>query len=82
MNIQHAVEVASLLRHNIVQGVRDTDKEDDRWRTFNHKHKGKRSVANENGIVGLRIHDGIERGDNDSVKIGGKDVKVDKPCSS
>lgn len=30
----------------------------------------------------LRIHDEIERGDNDTVRIGKKNVKVDKPCSS
>lgn len=30
----------------------------------------------------LRIHEDIERGDNDSIKIGGKSVKVDKACSS
>ncbi|KAI5301321.1 Mitochondrial zinc maintenance protein 1, mitochondrial [Ascosphaera pollenicola] len=29
----------------------------------------------------LRIHDEIERGDNDTVKIGGQSVKVDKCCS-
>lgn len=29
----------------------------------------------------LRIHDEIERGDNDSVKIGGKNVKIEKACS-
>jgi hypothetical protein len=38
---------------------------------------GKRLIAAE-----LRIHDEIERGDNDSIKVGGKNVKVDKPCSS
>lgn len=32
-------------------------------------------------IAGLNIHDEIERGDNDSIKLGGKNVKVDKPCS-
>ncbi|KAL1980783.1 hypothetical protein VTN96DRAFT_3553 [Rasamsonia emersonii] len=62
MQIQHAVEAAHILRHNIVQGVRDADSEDGKWT--------------------LRIHDEIERGDNDSVRIGGKNVKVDKPCSS
>ena len=30
----------------------------------------------------LNIHEEIERGDNDSIKIAGKNVKVDKPCSS
>ena len=31
--------------------------------------------------IELRIHDEIERGDNDSVKIGGKSVKIEKACS-
>ncbi|KAL2866921.1 LYR motif-containing protein [Aspergillus lucknowensis] len=62
MQINHALEVASILRHNIVQGSRSAEDEDAKWE--------------------LRIHDEIERGDNDSVKIGGKSVKVDKPCSS
>jgi hypothetical protein len=35
MKIHHAEEVASLLRHNIVQGVQ----EDDRWRTFSTTKK-------------------------------------------
>ncbi|PCG94910.1 Complex 1 LYR protein [Penicillium occitanis (nom. inval.)] len=61
MQIQHALETASILRHNIVQGARDAEKEDGKWE--------------------LRIHDEIERGDNDSVKIGGKNVKVEKACS-
>ncbi|KAH8689913.1 mitochondrial zinc maintenance protein 1, mitochondrial [Talaromyces proteolyticus] len=62
MQIQHAVEAASILRHNIVQGARDAEDQNGKWE--------------------LRIHDEIERGDNDSVKIDGKNVKVDKPCSS
>ena len=32
MQIKHAVEVADLLRHNIVQGSRDAAKEDAQWR--------------------------------------------------
>ena len=35
-----------------------------------------------NGGIELRIHDDIERGDNDTIKVGGNKVKVDKPCSS
>ncbi|OJJ50637.1 hypothetical protein ASPZODRAFT_55261 [Penicilliopsis zonata CBS 506.65] len=62
MHINHAIEVATILRHNIVQGVKDGQKEDSKWE--------------------LRIHDDIERGDNDSVKIGGKSVKIDKACGS
>ena len=33
-------------------------------------------------VAELRIHEEIERGDNDSIKVGGKSVKVDKPCSA
>ncbi|BCR90696.1 LYR motif-containing protein [Aspergillus chevalieri] len=62
MQIKHAVEVADLLRHNLVQGSREEGNEDAKWE--------------------LRIHDEIERGDNDSIKVGGKSVKVDKPCSA
>ncbi|KAL5365040.1 mitochondrial zinc maintenance protein 1, mitochondrial [Aspergillus floccosus] len=62
MQINHAIEVANILRHNIVQGVRESEDEAARWE--------------------LRIHDEIERGDNDSIKVGGKTVKVDKPCSA
>ncbi|PWY75498.1 mitochondrial zinc maintenance protein 1, mitochondrial [Aspergillus heteromorphus CBS 117.55] len=62
MQIKHAVEVADILKHNIVQGVREKGDEDAKWE--------------------LRIHDDIERGDNDSIRVNGKQVKVDKPCSS
>ncbi|KAJ0422652.1 mitochondrial zinc maintenance protein 1, mitochondrial [Aspergillus carlsbadensis] len=62
MQINHAIEVASILRHNIVQGARSAEDENAKWE--------------------LRIHDEIERGDNDSIKVAGKSVKVDKPCSS
>lgn len=31
MKINHAVEVANILRHNIVQGVREADNEEARW---------------------------------------------------
>ena len=34
MHIQHAIETANILRHNIVQGVRDAEKEDAQWRRF------------------------------------------------
>lgn len=33
-------------------------------------------------VAELRIHDEIERGDNDTVKVEGKNIKVDEPCSS
>ncbi|KAI9040174.1 LYR motif-containing protein [Aspergillus affinis] len=62
MQINHAVEVANILKHNIVQGSRVAGDDNARWE--------------------LNIHDNIERGDNDSIKIGGKSVKIDKPCSA
>lgn len=33
-------------------------------------------------LLELNIHDDIERGDNDSIKVGDKDVKIHKACSS
>ncbi|KAF7715455.1 Mitochondrial zinc maintenance protein [Penicillium ucsense] len=62
MHINHALEVANILRHNIVQGAREGNDESAKWQ--------------------LRIHDEIERGDNDSIKVGNKDVKIHKACSS
>ncbi|PLN79384.1 mitochondrial zinc maintenance protein 1, mitochondrial [Aspergillus taichungensis] len=62
MQINHALEVADILKHNLVQGVREDGNEEAKWQ--------------------LRIHEDIERGDNDSIKVAGKNVKVDKPCSS
>ncbi|KAJ5151686.1 Mitochondrial zinc maintenance protein 1 [Penicillium capsulatum] len=62
MKINHAVEVANLLRHNLVQGAREQDNESAKWE--------------------LRIHDEIERGDNDTIKVGDKNVKIHKACSS
>ncbi|KAK4117802.1 hypothetical protein N656DRAFT_794233 [Canariomyces notabilis] len=58
--IQHAEEVASFLKTNLVQGRREGD-----------KYK-------------LRIHQYTERGDNDSIKLGNKNITVDggvKCCS-
>jgi complex III assembly factor LYRM7 len=31
MQIQHALETADILRHNIVQGARDAHREDAKW---------------------------------------------------
>ncbi|KAJ5116743.1 Mitochondrial zinc maintenance protein 1 [Penicillium angulare] len=62
MQINHAIEVANLLRHNLVQGAREQDNEAAKWE--------------------LRIHDEIERGDNDSIKVGNEKVKIHKACSS
>ena len=34
MRINHAIEVANLLKHNLVQGVRESEKEDANWGMF------------------------------------------------
>lgn len=57
--IQHAEEVAQILRKNIVQGV---------------NVEGSDSYK-------LRIHEDTERGDNQSVKVKGKNINVSKACS-
>jgi hypothetical protein len=62
MQINHAIEVANILRHNLVQGAREDGDESAKWQ--------------------LRIHDEIERGDNDSIKVGNQNVKIHKACSS
>ncbi|CAK7565133.1 MAG: Mitochondrial zinc maintenance protein 1, mitochondrial [Sporothrix epigloea] len=58
--IQHAKEVASFLRQNVVQGKKE-----------------------EGDVYKLRIHEETERGDNDTIKIGGgKTAKIDgKTCA-
>jgi hypothetical protein len=34
MQINHAIEVASILRHNIVQGARSAEDENAKWGTY------------------------------------------------
>jgi hypothetical protein len=89
MQINHALEVASILRHNIVQGARDAEDENAKWGAYLPELVGSwfsigrmEWEANDCICLELRIHDEIERGDNDSIKVAGKKVKVDKPCSS
>lgn len=87
MQIKHAVEVADLLRHNLVQGSREQGNEDAKWGMFllsQCQHLFCEMVMRDAdmAVTELRIHDEIERGDNDSIKVGGKSVKVDKPCSA
>ncbi|EKV06792.1 Mitochondrial zinc maintenance protein 1, mitochondrial [Penicillium digitatum] len=62
MQINNAIEIANILRHNIIQGSREQGDEAAKWE--------------------LNIHDQIERGDNDSIKVGDQDVKIHKACSS
>ncbi|KAL1952953.1 hypothetical protein VTO42DRAFT_3820 [Malbranchea cinnamomea] len=69
MHIQNALEAAEVLRKNIVQGVK-TEK-------LNEKGEV------EDSYFALRIHDEIERGDNDTIKMKGKDKPATlKPCSA
>jgi len=65
--IQHAVETAEILRRNVVQGRR----------VESLNEQGEKVESYE-----LRIHDHIERGDNESIKMAGRDSgNVGKPCS-
>lgn len=99
MQINHALEVADILRHNLVQGVRPSEDESARWGEclfslcpyFMRGHRVPeclglpRTALQEEYVLTwleLRIHEEIERGDNDSIKVGDKMVKVDKPCSA
>jgi hypothetical protein len=92
--IAHAQEVAKLLRHNIVQGRKVEGKEALReGKSIKHPTPLPQNLAANSLFfflvrTELRIHDDIERGDNDSVKKkpppgGGGTVKDDgrKPCS-
>lgn len=93
MQINHAVEVANILRHNLVQGAREDGNEAAKWGMFflsilqigvGLRMRRYVCIGMRAGLTGteLRIHDEIERGDNDSIKVGNKDVKIHKACSS
>jgi len=43
--------------------------------------QGSRDKDAEDGKWELRIHGDIEQGDNDSVKVGGENIKIEKGCS-
>ncbi|EAS29700.1 uncharacterized protein CIMG_08446 [Coccidioides immitis RS] len=64
--IQNALEVAHILKTNIVQG--------EKVETTNEKGETVDRYS-------LRIHEHIERGDNDTVKTAGKEKVKVKPCS-
>jgi complex III assembly factor LYRM7 len=75
--ITHAEEVAKLLRHNIVQAQKVEGKDALRKLQFAICRTCADQLPTE-----LRIHDDIERGDNDSIKNPrGGTVKVDRSCS-
>ncbi|EDN11113.1 mitochondrial complex I protein Fmp36 [Histoplasma capsulatum] len=98
MRIQHAMETAEILRTNVVQGVKISGdgEEADRYasilvmRRFRGEYEGedeRREKEREaRGGCELRIHEHIERGDNDSIKTAGKNervkVAVGKACSN
>ncbi|KAJ5624796.1 hypothetical protein N7510_001105 [Penicillium lagena] len=91
MQINHAIEVANILRHNLVQGAREAEDESAKWRMFLTTLLYELGILVlflgwtgliDNFILELRIHDEIERGDNESIKVDGKSVKIHKACSS
>lgn len=89
MQINHAIEVATILRHNIVQGAREDGNEAAKWGMYLCIVMRDFAlwallvwVQEANPVLELRIHDEIERGDNDTIKVGDQDVKIHKACSS
>ncbi|VZH92254.1 unnamed protein product [Fusarium fujikuroi] len=67
--IKHAEEVAKVLRQNVVQGQR-TEEGKDTFSEFRLVGRGrKRKLIT---FTELRIHEDIERGDNESIKTAGK----------
>jgi complex III assembly factor LYRM7 len=76
-SIKHAEEVANFLRTNLVQGEKNGDRYSKRGRLLLQTLLLTSPPSSE-----LRIHKDIERGDNDTVKLGNKTVKIDgKKCS-
>ncbi|KAI1061545.1 hypothetical protein LB506_011776 [Fusarium annulatum] len=67
--IKHAEEVAKVLRQNVVQGQRTEEGKDtfSEFRLVGRGRKRKLITTTE-----LRIHEDIERGDNESIKTAGK----------
>lgn len=67
--IKHAEEVAKVLRQNVVQGQRTEEGKD----TFSEFRLGGRDRKRKLiAFIELRIHEDIERGDNESIKTAGK----------
>ncbi len=77
--IQHAEEVASFLKANLVQGKR----EGNTYSQCLHPGMGSVRLILTSTYLELRIHEHTERGDNDSIKLGNQSIKVDgvKCCS-
>lgn len=73
--IQHAEDVAQILRENVVQGEAGLD--DGQYSASMYTCSGLNLTADLR--VELRIHEHTERGDNESVKISGTKLK-EKPA--
>lgn len=75
--MQHADEVATILRQNVVQGKKEGD-------TYSLYTPHNSPVLHANRRPELRIHEETERGDNDSIKFAGKTLGAGggKCCSS
>ncbi len=77
--LQHAEEVAVFLRTNLVQGKKEDNGIYSMCRSALFFFISPRALT----LPGLRIHDEIERGDNDTVNMGdGQTIKIDgKTCA-
>lgn len=60
-SIQHAEDVAKILREQVIQG---------------------KAVEGDKDRFKLRIHEHIERGDNESIKVAGKESLAGQQCCS
>ena len=74
--IKHAEEVADFLKSNVVQGRKEGG--GDLYSMFSEIILGHSTDS----LLELRIHKDTERGDNDTIKLGNKTIKIDgKKCS-
>jgi len=80
--IQHAEEMASFLKTNLVQGKREGTKYSE-WLLLGIATALVWTLLLTFALLELRIHEHTERGDNDSIKQGNSNVKMDgvKCCS-
>ena len=82
--LQHAEEVASFLKTNLVQGKREEGgKYSESLSPGVTTPPSEDSVADPTRRPELRIHEHTERGDNDSIKLGNKNASAGgvKCCS-
>ncbi|KAI9795614.1 MAG: Mitochondrial zinc maintenance protein 1, mitochondrial [Piccolia ochrophora] len=79
--ISHAEDVARILRHNIVQGQQQGKGEENYSETLGNATEPRGSP--DMRITELRIHQDIERGDNESIKLGSPDeASLGQSCLS